>query len=138
MHDKKTGALAFFSIDASFAILVVVLSFSMFALLSSSAASFASSSAKGVSKTNIALRLSSYILNGAAAESGGDPPDSYVLPGELDAGKLQSAPVQQPLDDLVSGGTVHFAEVSARGSGGQISDVSSGQPSGENREPDEN
>ncbi|MCX6772256.1 MAG: hypothetical protein NTV88_00600 [Candidatus Micrarchaeota archaeon] len=116
MHkeNKNKRTRAFFSIDASFAIVVVVLSFAMFSLLSSSAASFAAEGAKDVSKTNIALRLSSYILNDAAVKSGGDPPDNYVFPGEIDENKIQPAFMQPMLSDAVSQGKFHFAKVSVK------------------------
>ena len=119
MH--KRSLRAFFSIDAAFALLMVALAFIIFSLLASSAAAFASSSAAEVSKTNLALRLSSYIINDAAAQSGGIYPDNYVLPGELDTLKLQMA-----LDDLVSQGKVRFAKVTVKDGSGSVQPFSAG------------
>jgi len=80
----------FFSIDAAFAIFIAVLMFTSFALLANSSAMFAASYAKEISGTNAALRLSSYVLNEAAAERGGPLSGPYVKVGELDPALLQS------------------------------------------------
>ena len=130
MH-KSRSSKAFFSIDASFAIVIIALSFSMFLLLSGSAASFAASGAKDVSKTNMALRLSSYLLNDAAAESGGIYPDNYVMPGELDEAKLQPAILQPLLSDFVMQGKLQYAKVSLKGSAIPIPDSNAGQQTGD-------
>ena len=131
MHEKSRRSRGFFSIDASFAILIIVLSFSMFSLLSSSAASFAAEGAKDVSKTNTALRLSSYILDDAAAGSGGIYPNNYATPGELSEDKLQPFILQPVLSNFVSQGGLQSAEVSVKGSAIPIAVSSAGTQAGE-------
>lgn len=107
---------AFFSIDAGFAIILAVLMFASFSLLHRSAYLFASSYAKDVSGTNLALRLSSHIMNEAGAKHGDPLLGSYSKPGELDALRMQPPFLEPILHGMVQGGKFRYARVAVSGS----------------------
>ena len=107
---QSRSSSGFFSIDAAFAIFIAVLLFTSFALLAASSSMFAASYAKEISGTNAALRLSSYMLNEAAAERGGAMDDPYVKVGELDMALLQSI----DLDAITARSGMEYASVSVK------------------------
>jgi type II secretory pathway pseudopilin PulG len=90
----QAGHKAFFSLDASLALLIAALSYALLSTLFLSAAQGASSSATSASMRLLSLRLSSFILDEAGAEAGGDGGSAYLKPGEISASSLQQAGIE--------------------------------------------
>ncbi len=87
---RLAGLRAFFSLDASVALLLAALSYAIFSTLLLSASQGASSLAATNSMRLLSLRLSSFILDEAGAEAGGAGAGRYVRSGEISASSLQS------------------------------------------------
>lgn len=126
--NRRRHSKAFFSLDASFAIFIAVLLFTSFAMLANSSAMLAKSYAKEISGTNAALRLSSYVLNEAAAQRGGPASDPYVKPGEIDTDRLGSI----DLDAITARSGIPFASISVTGAAMEEASVSAGSRQPEN------
>ena len=104
---------AFFSFDAAMALVLAVFSFVSLASIGQSSALFAQSDSLEVFGTNLALRLSTYVLSEAGAQTGGGMQSlsaTYILPGELDIAKLPLI-----LPDLLSKSGHDYASISVEG-----------------------
>ncbi|MCX8174595.1 MAG: hypothetical protein N3E51_00105 [Candidatus Micrarchaeota archaeon] len=114
---------AFFSADAAFALLCAVIAYSLFALLLSASADSASRAAQDCSKSSLAIRLSSHLLEERWAVLGGQWGGSFVSRGELDLNRISS----QDLESLRTRLGLKFASARITGAQGEIFSAESGQ-----------
>lgn len=121
------GKRAFFSLDAALAMLLAVLATVSFSAMESSAAASADSSAREISGTNLALRLSNYVVDEAGAATGGAVPGEYVKPGEIDPERLSAIGLQE----IVSGAGLKYAKISLPGAQESFPPISAGAEQGE-------
>ena len=116
--------LAYFSIDAALALVIVVVAYSSFAHLASSAAAHAGAQSQETSSSLLALRFSSFALEWAAA-GGGEGPGSFYSANELDRDKLN----ELDLGAVLSQTGKRHAKITVVGSkGGVLFEKEAGNP----------
>lgn len=114
---------AFHSLDAALALAIAVLAFAGFSLLLSGSSSRLQSQARQESGELLALRLSSYLLDAAAASGNQGAPGGYFSANEPDIARLQAVDLQGILQKTGA----DYASVSLLGSSGEIFSASSGE-----------
>ena len=114
---------AFYSLDAALALAIALLVFASFSSILSRNSSRLQSQARQESGELLALRLSSYILDSAAASGNEGAPGGYFSANELYIARLRAGGLQEILQKTGAG----YASVSLVGSSGEIFSSSLGE-----------
>ncbi len=117
----------YFSIDAGFALVIVIFAYSSFAHLALASASIADSQSREISSSLIALRFSSFVLEEASTGAWGLGTASYSSANELDAAKLQSL----DLNSVLARAEKRYAKISLKNGQGELFSASAGTADGE-------
>lgn len=89
-NSRQSRYDGYFSVDAAFALVIVIFAYSSFAGLASDAAAAADSQSREISSNLLALRFSSFILEEASLGAPGVGAGAHFSANELDIGKLQN------------------------------------------------
>ncbi len=112
----------YFSIDAAFALVIVIFAYSSFAHLAFKAASVADSQSREISSSLLALRFSSFVLEEASVGGGVFGAEAHSSANELDIGKLQNF----DLGKVLARTGKKYAKILVKNSQGELFSASSG------------
>lgn len=119
---RQSRHKGYFSIDAAFALVIVIFAFSSFARLASEAASAADSQSREISSSLLALRFSSFVLEEASVGDGEFGAGAYSSANELGMDKLQNF----DLDGVLARAGKKYAKISVKDPQGELFSASSG------------
>ena len=124
---RQSRYKGYFSIDAGFALVIVVVAYSSFAHLVAASASIADSQSKEISSSLLALRFSSFVLEKASAGGGGLGTASYSSANELDMAKLEGF----DLSGVLARVGKEYAKIAVKNAQGELFSAYAGTAGGE-------